>query len=127
MRHLSGEGVLGSGVGVLGGAEGHERILAKTTALRNGLMSASGDYRAHFYDPRFDLPPPKVLALPPRYTHSSTIRVSNPVCAIAISSDYIDCFWRHWRVCAYMGQQISRTDWESRQPGWLYILGLFLS
>jgi WD40 repeat protein len=50
-------------------------------------MSASGDYRTHMYDPRIGLPPPATLVTPPQYNHSSTIQGSNPIYAIAVSSD----------------------------------------
>jgi hypothetical protein len=77
-RHLPGEGISESGVGVVGGdIEGLWKILSSTAALRKGLMSASGDYRTHMYDPKIGLPLPSTLVTPPQYSHTSTIRGSN--------------------------------------------------
>jgi WD40 repeat protein len=78
---LPGDRNLESGVGIIGDAKGLEKILSTTAELRKRLMSASGDYRTHMYDPKTGLPPP------PKYSHSSTIRGSKPINAIAVSLD----------------------------------------
>src|SRR5260221_7256546 len=72
VRHLSGEGI--SGVGVVGGGEGLERILSNSTGLLKGVMSASGDYRTHMYAPKIGLPlRPTALVTPLQYHHLSNI------------------------------------------------------
>ena len=88
MRHLSGEGISESGVGFVGDGSGLERILSKATGLRRGFMSASGDYRTHMYDPTIGLPPPPTsLVTLLQYSRRSAIRASNPINAVAVSSD----------------------------------------
>jgi hypothetical protein len=107
-RHLPGEGSSETGVGVIGDTKGLEKILSTTTGLRKGLMSASGDYRTHKYDPMVGLPPCTALVTPPQYNHTSTIRGSNPIHAIAVSPDsrLIASGDDRWS-CANMGQQIA--------------------
>ena len=87
LRHLPGEGISESGVGVVGGGEGLERILSNSTGLRKRLMSASGDYRTHMYDPQIGLPLPATLVTPPQYIQMSTIRTPYPISSIAVSPD----------------------------------------
>jgi len=87
-RHLSGEGISESGIGVIGGTEGLEKILSNSTRLRKGLMSASGDYRTHMYDPKVGVPPlATVLVTPPQYHHESIIQAPYSITAIAMSPD----------------------------------------
>ena len=86
-KHLPGEKISGSGVGVVGGADGLSRVLSTTAGLRKALMLASGDYRTHMYDPKIGLPLPPAQMIPPQYGHSSTFQGSSPIFAIAVSSD----------------------------------------
>jgi len=88
LRHLPGEGISRSGVGVVGGGEELERILSNSTGLRKGLMSASGDYRTHMYNPKIGLPlHATALVTPPQYHHVSTICAPCPISAISMSPD----------------------------------------
>lgn len=82
-RHLPGNGVSETGIGIVGNDARALRVILSTTAtLRNGFVSASGDYRTHMYDPTMGFPPPTSYT----YTRCSTIR-SNGIWAIAVSSD----------------------------------------
>jgi len=88
--HLSGYGNSESGIGVVGGDEGIEKVLLKTTELelRNKWMSATGDYRTHMYDPKIGLPlPATALVTPPQYIHRSTIQGGDEIFALAMSPD----------------------------------------
>jgi len=88
LRHLLGEGISESGVGVVGEVGGLEEILSNSTGLRKGLMSASGDYRTHVYDPEVGLPlRATVLVTPPQYRHESTIRAPDAINSLAMSPD----------------------------------------
>jgi len=88
LRHLPGEGIPESGIGVVGRGGGLERILSNSTRLRKRVMSASGDYRTHVYNPKIGLPlPATALVTPPQYHHVSTIRAPFTISAIAVSPD----------------------------------------
>jgi len=88
IRHLPGKEKSDSALVLVGGAEGLLKVLSTTAGLKKGLVSASGDYRTHIYDPGIGLPmPATALLTPPEYSHSSTIQGKNPITAIAVSSD----------------------------------------
>ena len=86
-RHLPDGGISESGVGVIGSAEGLLKILSSTAGLRTGLMSASGDYRTHMYDPSIGLPLPSTLVTPPQYNHKSNIVASKSISTVTLSPD----------------------------------------
>jgi WD40 repeat protein len=100
-RHLSEEGNLESGVGIVGGdGEGLWKMLSVREALRKRVMSASGDYRTHMYNPKLGFPTP---------AHYRPISTSSPICAIAVSPDNrliaagdADGFVRLWDSGSYM-------------------------
>jgi WD40 repeat protein len=81
-RHLPNEGIA-SGLAVFGDDEAFFRIYRSTTELGKSVMSFSGDYRTHVYDPEQGIPPPAPL----HFSHSGTIQVGDRVEAIAISMD----------------------------------------
>jgi len=84
-RHLPNEGII-SGVAIVGDdSEAFSKIISSAAGLRNGFMSASGDYQTHMYNPWIGLPPP----IPPQFSHSSTIRGSDSgsIRGIAVSPD----------------------------------------
>jgi hypothetical protein len=69
-RHLPNEGIA-SGIAIFGDDDqAFSRIYTSAAALRKSVMSVSGDYRTHMYDPAQGFPPPA----PFHFSHSSTIK-----------------------------------------------------
>jgi len=80
-RHLPNDGIA-SGVAIFGDVDlFFPKIFA--SALRQDVVSFSGDYRTHMYDPRQGFPPPPSF----HFSHSSTIEVGSIVTSLAISMD----------------------------------------
>jgi hypothetical protein len=91
-RHLPNEGIA-SGVAVFGDDEAFSRIYTSTAALRKSVMSVSGDYRTHMYDPQQGFPPPA----PFHFSHSSTIEVGSCRSHCDFHGWAIDCFGKRFR------------------------------
>ena len=81
-RHLPNEGIV-SGIAIFGDDQAFSRIYSSTASLRGSVMSVSGDYRTHMYDPEGSFPPPA----PFHFSPSSTIMAGGLVRAIAVSMD----------------------------------------
>jgi WD40 repeat protein len=82
-RHLPNEG-LASGVAIFGDDDqAFLRTFTSAAALRKSVVSVSGDYGTHIYDPRQGFPPPA----PSHFSHSSTIEVGDRIGPLAVSMD----------------------------------------
>ena len=82
-RHIPNNGIL-SGVAVFGDDDQvFPRVYNSAGDL--SVLSVSGDYPTHIYDPWQGLPPPA----PFEFSHSSTIRAGNNMSPLAISSDWL--------------------------------------
>jgi WD40 repeat protein len=78
-RHLPVEGISESGICIVGGdGEGLWKIVSGSAGLRKRIMSASGDYRTHMYNPKIGFPTPMNYA---------PIQSSSDIWAIAVSAD----------------------------------------